>query len=723
MRILILVSLCFISLFALSDRYKIVVDTYTTKTQAKQAYENNKKDTKNALLPYINQKKLIVHTRKSGKNHILALEPFASRKEAQVVLDDLHTFYPHAFISRGVADDIDFLLMQHKSALEQTQPATTIKTVEHTVAPTFSEVTITPSENRSNNYQLILYLLALFVVALYVWWKERSIKNLKSHNELLMNEKTAIQDAMQAKNDFIAMMNHEIRTPINAIMGMSHLILESRLSAGQRTQITKIKDAASILHTLVNDILDHSKIEAGKIIIEKIPFDLNAMLDDISNIISHKAAEKQLDLIFDVDQSVPNKLIGDPLRLFQILINLLNNAVKFTNKGSVILRIRGQQISRLNLKISFEIIDTGIGIEAESLKKLFDSYVQANESISRNYGGTGLGLAICKNLISLMGGSIQVQSIPNQGSTFSFDIKLYSDFEYEKRRYHLPTKDLMSKNGLIVDTNPTSIEVLTRGLEYFHYEIKIASNSTDALDALKNHFIDIVFIDTRMVLSGEFKKELQNRIKNDNVKLVWIGEDSKKGSGIILAKPYTQLTIFNTILAAYGHLDQEQDEHNSTKKLKENLKKFSGETLLLAEDNEINRSIIRGLLAGTNITMLTAENGKEALKTVELNSTISVILMDIQMPIMDGFEAAKIIRQDHEKNFIPIIAITGNTFENDIQNISNSGMNGHISKPIDVNTFYTTLYYAFEKSKNQSKKIPQSPQHPKPFLDTIEATV
>lgn len=509
---------------------------------------------------------------------------------------------------------------------------------------------------------------------------------------------------MQAKNDFIAMMNHEIRTPINAIMGISHLILESRLTVNQRSQINKIKDATSILHTLVNDILDHSKMEAGKITIEKIPFDLNIMLDDISNIISHKAEEKQLELIFDIDQSVPNKLIGDPLRLLQILVNLLNNAIKFTDKGSVILRLRAQQISRLNLKIHFEIIDTGIGIEAESLQKLFASYVQADESISRKYGGTGLGLAICKNLVSLMGGSIQVESTPNQGSTFSFDIKLYSDFEYEKRRYRLPSENLMSKNGLILDTNLTSAEVLTRGLEYFHYEVKTTTNTTDALDVLKNQFVDIVFIDTKVVLSGEFKKELQSRIKEDDLKLIWMGEDIKKRGGISLSKPYNQLNIFNTILSAYDHLDQEQKGQNNSKKLKENLKKFAGETLLLAEDNEINRSIIKGLLSGTNITIITAENGKEAVEMVELNSDINVILMDIQMPIMDGFEAAKLIRQDHEKDFIPIIAVTGNTFESDIHNISSSGMNGHVSKPIDVNTFYTTLYYAFEKSRNQSKQ-------------------
>ena len=701
MRIVILFFSLLTTLFALSDNYKIVVNAYKTKTEARQGYEHDKADPKSALLPYINEKKLIVHTRKSGEKHIIAIEPFSSREEAQAVLQDLTGFYPNAFVSRGVADDIEFLLMQHRNDLAKQN--TTIAQPTKVIALPLKTTNVS---HASYKYEALFFLFMLAALAVYLWWRERTLKSLKNHNELLLKEKTEIHDAMQAKNDFIAMMNHEIRAPINAIMGISHLILESRLTVSQRSQITKIKDATSILHTLVNDILDHSKIEAGKITIEKIPFDLNAMLDDISNIITHKADEKQLELIFDIDQSVPNKLIGDPLRLLQILVNLLNNAIKFTDKGSVILRLRGQQISRLNLKIHFEIIDTGIGIEPESLKKLFASYVQADETISRKYGGTGLGLAICKNLISLMGGSIQVESTPNQGSIFSFDIKLYSDFEYEKRRYRLPSADLMSKNGLILDTNITSTEVLKRGLEYFHYEIKTAANSVDALDALKNYFVDIAFIDTRISLSGEFKKELQNRIKNDNLKLVWMGEDIKKREGITLSKPYNQLNIFNTILLAYDHLDQEKQGQSNSKKLKENLKKFGGETLLLAEDNEINRSIIKGLLFGTNIIIITAENGKEAVEIVELNSDINVILMDIQMPIMDGFEAAKLIRQDSEKDFIPIIAVTGNTFESDIHNISSSGMNGHVSKPIDVNTFYTTLYYAFEKSRNQSKKTP-----------------
>ncbi|MBD3806960.1 response regulator [Sulfuricurvum sp.] len=535
-------------------------------------------------------------------------------------------------------------------------------------------------------------------------WRERNYRKLKTQYAKLSKDKELIQDSIQAKNDFIAMMSHEIRAPINAIMGMSHLVLESRLSVTQRSQISKIKDSASLLLNLINDILDHSKIEAGKVTIEQIPFDLNSLLNDISNIISHKANEKQIELVFDIDNSVPHKLIGDPLRLLQVLVNLLNNAIKFTNQGSVILRARGQQISRLNLKIHFEVIDTGIGMDETQIAKLFQSYTQADNSIARKYGGTGLGLAICKNLVSLMGGVIHVSSSLNVGSTFSFDIKLYSDFDIEKRHYRLPTPELMSKNALVLDDNTDSSTVLKRGLEYFHYEVKTAIDSLDAVALFRAYTFDIVFIDTQIALSREFKRELQNRIRENSLKLVWIGEDTKKRGGFILSKPYNQLDIFNTILSIYGYMDQNGKHQNNTKKLKDSLKKFAGDTLLLVENNEINRSIIAGLLAGTDIVIEMAQTGQEALDRLEANPKISVILMDIQMPIMDGFEAATRIRQNPDHDRIPIIAVTGNTLEGEIQHISNAGMNGHITKPIDVNTFYTTLYYAFEKSYNHTTK-------------------
>ncbi|MBV5334944.1 MAG: hypothetical protein JZU49_03980, partial [Sulfuricurvum sp.] len=319
MRIAVLFLSLLTTLFALSDNYKIVIDTYKTKSEARQAFEHNKADPKSALLPYLNEKQLIIHTRRSGEKSIIAIEPFSNQKEAQAVLQDLSTFYPHAFVSRGVADDIEFLLMQHRNNLNLKKQNISINTPKAITLPKKEQNVSTVS---SYNYERIFFLSILAGMLVYFLWSTRLLKILQNRNRFLLKEKTEVQDAMQAKNDFIAMMNHEIRAPINAIMGISHLVLESRLTVSQRSQITKIKDATSILHTLVNDILDHSKIEAGKITIEKIPFDLNTMLDDISNIISHKADEKQLELIFDIDQSVPNKLIGDPLRLLQILVNL-----------------------------------------------------------------------------------------------------------------------------------------------------------------------------------------------------------------------------------------------------------------------------------------------------------------------------------------------------------------------------------------------------------------
>ncbi|MDD2780618.1 ATP-binding protein [Sulfuricurvum sp.] len=717
MRLLFLLFILSLSLFALSNNYKVVLQELSTKGEARKTYENYRLNASSFISQNSYNENFLIHFRKSGGRYIITAEPFANRHDAEIFVSKIRSEHPKAFVSQGIADDIQYLMAIHRKTLSEKQVVVeksekTLQTSPVEISPltTTSSQQQVSEEESIISYVTLSLILGLLSTLIFILWRERTHKTLTKQYQELFDEKELIQDSIQAKNDFIAMMSHEIRAPINAVMGISHLVLESRLTVTQRSQISKIKDSAALLLNLINDILDHSKIEAGKVTIEQIPYDLNALLDDISNIVSHKANEKQVELIFDIDRSVPNKLIGDPLRLLQVLVNLLNNAIKFTDQGSVILRARGQQISRLNLKIHFEVIDTGIGMDQEQISRLFQSYSQADDSIARKYGGTGLGLAICKNLVSLMGGTIQVHSVPNEGSSFSFDIKLHSDFDFEKRHYRLPTTELMSKNALVLDENQDNAAVLQRGLEYFHYEVKAVIDSLDAVALFRKYSFDIVFIDTKISLCGEFKRELQSRIKDDQLKLVWMGEDIKKRGGFILSKPYNQLDIFNTILSIYGYMDQSGKHQNNTKKLKESLKKFSGETLLLAEDNEINRSIINGLLAGTEIKIIPAVTGKEAVDIVETNSDISVILMDIQMPIMDGFEASRHIRQDPDKDLIPIIAVTGNTLESDIQNISNAGMNGHIAKPIDVNTFYTTLYYAFEKSRNHTKS-------PSAFLD------
>jgi signal transduction histidine kinase/CheY-like chemotaxis protein len=710
MRLFGLFFILTISLFALSSNQKVVIDEFPTKGDARKAYERYENNPNSIVSQYKNDTNIIIHFRKSGGRYIIAAEPFSNQQEAQAFIQKIAAHHPKAFVSQGIADDIQFLLMQHKNRLIQKpmdneKAPDIIKSANSLSAtPVPSVVTKVSLHNDTSWYLLWLLPSAIVSLLLFIFWRERSRRELIAAHHKLSLEKELMQSSIQAKNDFIAMMSHEIRAPINAVMGISHLVLESPLSVAQRSQITKIKDSAGLLLTLVNDILDHSKIEAGKVTIEQIPFDLNALLNDISNIVSHKSNEKGIELIFDIDRSVTSKLIGDPLRLFQVLVNLLNNAIKFTDQGSVILRARGQQISRLNLKIHFEVIDTGIGIHQEQIHRLFKAYTQADAATSRKYGGTGLGLVICKNLVSLMGGTIQVQSTPAQGSTFSFDIKLHSDSDFEKRHYRLPTADLMSKNALILDGNTDSSTVLQRGLEYFHYEVKQSINSLNAIALFKSYTFDIIFINTRVSLCEEFKKELQARIKNYGLKLVWMGEEMQNKGGFILLKPFNQLDIFNIILSVYGHMNQSGQHQINTKKLKENLKKFTNETLLLAEDNEINRSIIAGLLAGTNIQIITAETGKDAIEALDVNPDIRVILMDIQMPIMDGFEASKRIRQETKNDPIQIIAVTGNTLESDIQKISDAGMNGHIAKPIDVNTFYAALYYAFEKSLEHNKK-------------------
>lgn len=712
MRYILAILLFASALNALSGNYKVVLGVFSTETDAQNAYRQQQNDPESVIERYGNEPSFLIHYRNSGDRFIITAEPFSNPKNAQVFLNKIRSIAPHAFVSQGVADNIEPLLHDHRELIHVSSdqiltdsPLPTDRTpTKHLISqPEVSEPT-SASQSSMPGYVYILFGSIILLAGLLI----RSIRLSQTHKKNYQaekSEKESIKNSLQAKNDFIAMMSHEVRAPINAIKGISHLILETPLSPQLHNQVSKIQDASSILLTLVNDILDHSKIEAGKITIEQIPFDLNALLDDISNIVLPKAIEKNIDIIFDVDRSVPNKLIGDPLKLLQVLVNLLGNAVKFTSTGSVILRVASQQINRINLKLTFEVIDTGIGMNEEQIHKLFHSYAQGDDTVSRKYGGTGLGLVISKNLITLMGGSISVKSVPGQGSTFSFDVKLHSDLEYEKRRYRLPTKELMCKNVMILDNNSENIAALQRGLEYFHYEVKGFTNSNEALKLLETCHFDMIFVDTRLVLGGEFKKLLQSKIRDNDLKIVWFGEDVRKTGGAILRKPFNQLHVLNIILSVFGFMDQNQQQQNNIKTMKTNLKKFADRTILLAEDNEINSYIISGLLNGTDIRILSAANGQEAVDMVESHPEISVILMDIQLPILDGFEAAKQIRKNPQRDTIPIIAVTGNTLDSDIQHISEAGMNGHIAKPIDVKTFYTTLYYAFEKSPKSEESI------------------
>jgi two-component system sensor histidine kinase/response regulator len=519
---------------------------------------------------------------------------------------------------------------------------------------------------------------------------------LSGKNSQLRKSEAECEAKTKAKDEFLAKMSHEIRTPMHAIMGFSHLLRETTLSARQNEYLQKVQNSTELLLNIINDILDFSKIEAGKLDIEMVEFDINTMLESVSNLISVKTNQKGLELVFDIDNNVPAKLVGDPLRIQQILTNLMSNSVKFTEKGEISLKVKRLPSEGEEIIVQFEVGDTGIGLTKEQMDKLFKSYQQAASSTSRKYGGTGLGLTISKQLVELMGGEIGVESEYGKGSVFTFYITFASPDTVEQRRYRLPSKALTEKEVLIVEEHDKSAEALMHMLRYYHYRSDVANTEEEALGMLKEKPYDMVFIASEFV-SENRKNAIQKYKEHNSTKVVLLESNLDLITTFLnkqlpvdatLHKPFTQQDLLTMITALYIE-QKESKQHTYTKA---DLVQLEGSKILLAEDNKINQGIIFGLLEGSGIEIAVAENGKEAVEYLQKDAAVDLILMDINMPVMDGYEATKAI-QSHEKyRDIPIIALTASALNSDVQKIKAAGMQHHLSKPLDVEQFYATLF-------------------------------
>jgi two-component system sensor histidine kinase/response regulator len=546
------------------------------------------------------------------------------------------------------------------------------------------------------------------------------ITELKRAQEELQKAKDAAEAANRAKSTFVANMSHEVRTPMNSIIGMSHLAMNTDLSPKQYDYLNKIQSSAKALLGIINDILDFSKIEAGKMRMESVVFQLEEVLETLKNLVAIKTQEKGLELLFHIAPDVPQYLVGDPLRLGQVLINLANNAVKFTEKGEIVIFAELENEKTEQVILRFSVRDTGIGLTQEQISKLFEAFSQADASITREYGGTGLGLIISKRLVNMMGGDIQVDSKPGRGSTFSFTATFTKASEIQIKRF-VPPPDLRGMRVLVVDDNATSREIIKGMLESFTFKVTVAASGKEGLAKLEKaseeNPYELVLIDWRMPEMDGIKVSqlIKNHPKLPKIPAVILvtafGREEvmqrfqQAGLDGFLFKPISYSLLFDTIIEIFGYKDSRKPLI-MTKGTEETeaLKQIRGAKILVAEDNEINQQVAKELLEKVGLIVTVVSNGKAAVKAVA-EAHYDLVLMDIQMPEMDGFEATRHILTNSRGGIqdLPIIAMTAHAMTGDREKSLEAGLNDYVTKPIDPDRLYSVLV---KWIKPKEEKVP-----------------
>jgi|GEM_PF-1094034 len=560
---------------------------------------------------------------------------------------------------------------------------------------------------------LVSAAAALLLVAagsvLMVWLNNPLIRRVIESNDKLERANIQLEQASRTKSDFLANMSHEIRTPMNAIIGMSHLVKMTELSAKQRDYIEKIHQSGQHLLGIINDILDFSKVEAGKLNFETIDFELEKVLVQAGQLVGEKAHAKGLEFIFDLDNTIPDHLLGDPLRLSQILVNYANNAIKFTTEGEVIIRSRLLENSDHDILVRFEVQDTGIGLTEEQKANLFQSFQQADTSTTRKYGGTGLGLAISKRLAEMMGGEVGVESEFGKGSTFWFTARIKKRLsEIQANESHVPAVEMRQRHVLVVDDNAMSRQIISEMLQAMTFRVEEAASGAEAIEAVvkadaAGNAFEVVYVDWRMPIMDGY--ETAQKIKSLTLSqavphLIMItayseaGLSPDNGSGLeaLLLKPVAPSILFDTTIQVLGGSSRQRIQSSSSLEIPRSmeLSRVRYARILLVEDNDLNQQVALELLASVGIQADLADNGAVAVEMVQQHH-YDLVLMDVQMPVMDGLIATRKIRGLAQFSDLPIIAMTAGATIEEQQRCMDSGMNAHVAKPIDPTHLFATL--------------------------------